>query len=330
MGPVCGLATGCRSATATTHTVFRVVRDRPLRGVVHGRLPGPAAAPVCWILDAVTERPSDASEREPVGSPPGDADWLEQVAGELRRLQQRLGPGAVSIGHAGERAVGDVARAALPAWRRLTRGEPRWPVSVAVLLVIALQLRLPGELTPVGRWLLPVIELVVLAVLVVANPRRIDRGSPLLRVLGLGLIGVASLANAWSVVLLINDLVHGTNGDDPVPLLATGANIWITNVIIFALWYWELDRGGPAARAAGVDPHPDFLFPQMADTAGLFRDWEPQFTDYAYVSFTNAAAFSPTDTMPVSRWAKLAMMLQASVSLVTAALVIARAVNILK
>ena len=103
-----------------------------------------------------------------------------------------------------------------------------------------------------------------------ANPRRIDRGSPVLRGLGLTLIGVASLANAWSVVLLIDDLVHGTNGDDPVPLLATGANIWITNVIIFALWYWELDRGGPAARAAGSDPRPDFLFPQMADDSGHF------------------------------------------------------------
>jgi hypothetical protein len=289
----------------------------------------------------VTEDPSPSSEasedsaREPAGSSRADdlaggGDWLAQVAGDLRRLQRRLGPDFESVSEAGQRAVGDVARAAVPAWRRLTRGEPRWPVSVAVLIMIVLQLGLPGDLTPIGRWLLPVMELVVLAVLVVANPRRIDRGSPVLRGLGLGLIAVASLANAWSVALLIDDLLHGNNGDDPVPLLATGANIWITNVIIFALWYWELDRGGPAARAAGTDPHPDFLFPQMSDNAGIYREWEPQFTDYAYVSFTNATAFSPTDTMPMSRWAKLAMMLQASVSLVTAALVIARAVNILK
>src|SRR5664279_5071163 len=207
------------------------------------------------ILDGVTEGPSASSEesvREPAGTSradadAGDGDWLAQVAGDLRRLQRRLGPDFGSLGQAGQRAVGDVARASVPAWRRLTRGEPRWPVSVAVLVMIVLQLRLPGDLTPIGRWLLPAIELVVLAVLVVANPRRIDRGSPMLRGLGLGLIGVASLANAWSVALLIDDLVHGSNGDDPVPLLATGANIWITNVIIFALWYWELDRGGPAA-----------------------------------------------------------------------------------
>jgi len=260
------------------------------------------------ILDHVTEDPShayqvsDTSEPVPVGSSITD----ESVGG-----------------------IGELDRSA-PAWRRLTRGEPRWPASAAVLLMIVLQLRLPGELSPIGRWVLPVMELVVLAVLVVANPRRIDRGSPLLRWLGLGLIGVASLANAWSVVLLINDLVLGTNGEEPVTLLATGANIWITNVIIFAVWYWELDRGGPAARAAGTDPHPDFLFPQMSDSLGIYREWEPQFTDYAFVSFTNATAFSPTDTMPMSRWAKLAMMLQAAVSLVTAALVIARAVNILK
>jgi hypothetical protein len=288
------------------------------------------------ILDGVTEDPSQASEAsERTGSSiteehagaTGDVDGLAQVAGELHRQQKRLGP---DFAPAGQQPGVEVAGAAVPAWRRLTRGEPRWPVSAVVLLMIALQLRLPGELTPIGRWLLPVMELVVLAVLVVANPRRIDRGSPLLRGLGLGLIGLASLANAWSVVLLIDGLVHGTNGDDPVPLLASGANIWITNVIIFAVWYWELDRGGPAERAAGTDPHPDFLFPQMSDTLGIYREWEPQFTDYAFVSFTNATAFSPTDTMPMSRWAKLAMMLQAAVSLVTAALVIARAVNILK
>lgn len=284
----------------------------------------------CWILAGVTERPPDPPSQAPAESSPAGPGRLEQLAGDLRRLESRLGPEVGSLEHAGERAVDDVARAARPAWRRLTRGEPRWPVSVAVLLMVALQLSLPEDLTPIGRWLLPAMEFVVLAILIAANPRRIDRRSLVLRVLGLTLIAVASLANAWSVVLLINDLLHGTNGDDPVPLLATGANIWITNVIIFALWYWELDRGGPACRAAGVDPYPDFLFPQMSDNQGIDREWEPEFLDYGYVSFTNATAFSPTDTMPLSRWAKLAMMLQASVSLVTAALVIARAVNILK
>ena len=274
---------------------------------------------------------STPSASDPAGHPDDapDPGGLERLAADLRRLEHVLGPALGSLGNAGEHAIGEASHAALPAWRRLTAGEPRWPVSVAVLFMITLQLRLPGDLSPAGTIALPLIEFVLLVVLVVANPRRIDRRSPALRAMGLTLIALASLGNAWSVVLLVDGLVHGTSGSQPVPLLATGANIWLTNVIIFALWYWELDRGGPAARAAGSNPTPDFLFPQMAETSIDFHGWEPQFTDYGYVSFTNATAFSPTDTMPLSRWAKLAMMLQSAISLVTAALVIARAVNIL-
>ena len=276
----------------------------------------------------MTERPPDGQPHEQPASSV-DVGRLEHLAAELRRLEGRFGPALGSLEGAGHRAAAEVSQAAIPAWRRLTQGEPRWPVSLAVLFMIVLQVRLPGELTPTGQWLLPTIELALLVVLVAANPRRIDRRSPALRGLGMALISVASLANAWSVALLVDHLVRGTTGSQPGPLLATGANIWVTNVIIFALWYWELDRGGPATRATGIDPQPDFLFPQMAETSVTFHDWEPQFTDYAYVSFTNATAFSPTDTMPLSRWAKLAMMLQSAISLVTAVLVIARAVNIL-
>jgi uncharacterized membrane protein len=237
---------------------------------------------------------------------------------------------AERVGHEIARLGDDVASAVEPAWRRLTDGEPRWPTSLAILVMIALQLRLPDTFTPTGRYLLPVLELVLLVVLVAVNPRRISRRTTLSRALGLTLISVASLVNAWSVLRLVKVLLDGSFGSDGGQLLAVGANIWLTNVIIFALWYWELDRGGPGARATGEDPDPDFLFPQMAETSIDFRHWEPEFVDYAYVSFTNAAAFSPTDTMPLSRWAKAAMMLQSAISLVTGLLVIARAVNILK
>lgn len=233
------------------------------------------------------------------------------------------------VEHGLERLESDALAVVEPAWRRLTQGEQRWPASVAVVLMVVLQVRLPDTFTPTGRYVLPALELVLLAVLVASNPRRIDRRTPLVRGLGLVITGLASLVNAWAVVRLVRGLVDGSFGSDAVQLLTVGANIWLTNVIIFALWYWELDRGGPAARAAGADPDPDFLFPQIAETAVDFHRWEPQFVDYAYVSFTNAAAFSPTDTMPLSRWAKLAMMLQSAISLVTALLVIARAVNIL-
>jgi uncharacterized membrane protein len=115
-----------------------------------------------------------------------------------------------------------------------------------------------------------------------------------------------------------------------VPLLTTGASVWLTNVIAFGLWYWEFDRGGPVVRAAGTMRHPDLMFPQMASPELAPPDWEPQFVDYLYLSFTNATAFSPTDVMPLARWAKLTMLVQSAVSLAIGALVIARAVNILR
>jgi hypothetical protein len=130
--------------------------------------------------------------------------------------------------------------------------------------------------------------------------------------------------------LLAYRLVRGEAGDVAAPLLASGFAIWATNVIAFGLWYWELDRGGPMSRAAAKRAHPDFLFPQMQVPEMADPDWEPLFIDYLYVSYTNATAFSPTDTMPLSRWSKVLMMFQSGVALITAALVVARAVNILK
>jgi hypothetical protein len=119
-----------------------------------------------------------------------------------------------------------------------------------------------------------------------------------------------------------------TEGNDAGALLSTGAAIWLTNIIAFAVWYWQFDRGGPAAHARRALP--DFQSVQMQNPDLAHPEWEPQFVDYLYLSFTNATAFSPTDVMPLSRWAKLTMLGQSLVSLVTLALVIARAVNILK
>jgi Protein of unknown function (DUF1345) len=227
----------------------------------------------------------------------------------------------------------EITEVVVPAWRRLTDGESRFGASVAIVVMIALQLRLPDDLTPSGRYLLPALELVLLVVIVAVNPRRINRRQPTIRFLSLTLIAVASVVNAWSVYRLVRGILDATFAqNDPhqaTQLFIVGANIWVTNIIIFALWYWELDRGGPGSRAIGDDPDPDLLFPQMAESAIDFHHWEPEFVDYFYVSFTNAAAFSPTDTMPLSRWAKMLMTLQSAVSLATAVLVIARAINIL-
>jgi hypothetical protein len=166
--------------------------------------------------------------------------------------------------------------------------------------------------------------------LIAANPGRFNRESRPLRMASLALTAILSLANAWSAALLVIGLVAGREGEDAAALLSTGAAIWLTNIIAFALWYWQLDRGGPAARAHARRQLPDFQFVQMQTPDLGHPDWEPGFVDYLYLSFTNATAFSPTDTMPLSRWAKLTMLTQSLVSLATIGLVIARAVNILK
>jgi uncharacterized membrane protein len=143
------------------------------------------------------------------------------------------------------------------------------------------------------------------------------------------LILLISIANAASAILLVRAILEGHAGDSAAPLFESGASIWLTNVIVFGLWYWEFDRGGPIQRAHGTSRHPDLMFPQMASPELAPPDWEPQFVDYLYLSFTNATAFSPTDVMPLARWAKITMAIQSAVSLAMGALVIARAVNIL-
>lgn len=218
----------------------------------------------------------------------------------------------------------------LPAWLRRTEGEQRLPVSLAIAGAIALQVVVPARFALRPHLLLPALEVALLVGLMIANPTRIDRESSLLRTAGLSLIAVISLGNAISAALLVRSLVTGHAGDNAGALLSTGAAIWGTNVIAFALWYWELDRGGPAARANGRDPHPDFLFTQMATPEVAPPDWEPNFLDYLYLSFTNATAFSPTDVMPLSRWAKMMMLVQSAVSIVAIALVISRAVNVFR
>jgi hypothetical protein len=228
------------------------------------------------------------------------------------------------------RQLGHAVDVCTPAWLRPTEGEPRWPVAIAVLTAIVLQLAVPKQLAIPPRWLLPGLEAAIMVMLTVANPRRINVTHKWVRPLSLVLVALATLANMYSAGQLVWRLVHGRESAPAGPLLLIGGGIWLTNVIIFALWYWEFDRGGPAARAQALQPYPDFQFPQMATPDRSHPDWEPTFIDYLYLSFTNATAFSPTDTMPMTRWAKLLMLLQSGVSLATVALVIARAVNVFK
>jgi uncharacterized membrane protein len=264
--------------------------------------------------------------------PPGD---MAQIMDGIRALHARLDEfeRRVALPWRSGPGVGPPpAGVPVPAWKRPTEGEARWQATVAVAVVIALQFPLPGRLILVHPvWLLPAVEALLLVTLVVANPHRINNESKAIRILSLVLVAIFSLTNAWSVARLVVELVRGgTVGQSAGPLLITGGAIWLTNVIVFALWYWEFDRGGPVARANATRNYPDFQFVQMTSPQLAPMNWEPTFGDYAYLAFTNAAAFSPTDVLPLTRWAKMAMTVQSAVSIVTVVLVVARAVNILK
>ncbi len=207
--------------------------------------------------------------------------------------------------------------------------ESFWPAQLTVLAAIALQLSLPDRLTIGPSWLIPALEGVLLVGLFFATPNKLEFEHPRRRRVALGMIAFVSAANIYSLAALSKFLLHHVvkSGDE---LIVAGLVIWLTNFLIFALWYWELDRGGPGKRGAGQDLAPDLLFPQMTDDRIEPIEWRPKFIDYLYVSLTNATAFSPTDTMPLTPMAKSVMGVQSLVSLVTIGLIVSRAVNILQ
>jgi uncharacterized membrane protein len=209
----------------------------------------------------------------------------------------------------------------------LERHDPFWAPQLVVAGAIALDLSLPEKLTLGPTWLLPSFEALLLVGLLVASPNPRMRHSPVRRRLAMALIGLVSLVNSISVVLLCHYLLRGGKAGGHALILA-GIVLWVTNVLLFGLWYWELDGGGPLHRAQEATM-PDFLFPQMAEPRWGPPHWKPTLVDYMYVSFTNASAFSPTDTMPLTHAAKWLMTGQSLTALVTIGLVVARAVNIL-
>ena len=193
-----------------------------------------------------------------------------------------------------------------------------------------IQLVLPERLSLGPRFVVPAIEVALFVTLVIANPNRLNEESKDLRIVSLGLIGVISAADASALVLLIAQLVKASGTLEGSTLIFAAVGIWTTNVVAFGIWYWEIDRGGPIRRCLREHPAPDFLFTQMDHPEVSRGPWSPMFVDYLYLSLTNSTAFSPTDTLPLSRRAKLLMALQAVASLATIAVLAARGVNILR
>lgn len=216
-----------------------------------------------------------------------------------------------------------------PHWHHIHGGERRWPVSFVVAIVITLQLTLPDNLSLKIQPYICGIEFILAAAIFILNPGRIDTHRQGRWSLGIALTSMMTASNLASGIQLIQSLINGSV-KNATSLLGFGGSIWLTNVVVFSLWYWEFDRGGPGARAEALNPYPDFLFPQMTSPEFSPANWAPTYFDYLYTSFTNASAFSPTDVLPLTRWAKHLMMLQSVISLVTVGLVIARAVNILQ
>ncbi len=217
----------------------------------------------------------------------------------------------------------------VPSWLRPGDPESRLPVLTALIVAVALQVAIPKGYYVVHRQPLIALELLLIVVLVTMNPLRLSRSTTFGRWVSYVLLAAITLDNTMSAFMLDIRILSGEVSNDAAFLLGSGGAIYLTNVIVFGIWYWELDRGGPFARREGRRPYPDFMFPQMDDPKLAKPDWRPEFVDYLYLSFTNVVAFSPTDTMPLARWAKAMMALQAIVSFTTLALVIARAVNVL-
>ncbi len=215
-----------------------------------------------------------------------------------------------------------------PAWGLVSDREHRWPATLAVAAAVALTVVLPDPLFYGPRWVLPAVEGVLAVPLTVVSPFRHPDEGAFARFGALALIGIAEIANLISLALLVQAIING-GGVSGRQLVLAAVEVYMTNMFLFGLWFWELDRGGPGARMRTDHRQPDFLFPQMT-TPKTAPNWHPNFVDYLYLSFTNATAFSPTDTMPLTRTAKTLMALESTAALLTVTLVAARAVNILK
>jgi hypothetical protein len=211
--------------------------------------------------------------------------------------------------------------------------EPRWPIvltlGVFVALTIVLRVIEPKREGLGPHWLIPAVEIALLAVIAAADPARVSGRRRWFRRLSIALVSLLTVAALISTGVLIADLVRGGSvTESATSLLASGALIWFGNCLVFSLLYWLLDSGGPLARYHGEREYPDFAFSQQLSPELAPPGWRPHYVDYLILGLTTNTAFSPTDVMPLARWAKLMMALQSLIALTVVGLVIARAVNV--
>jgi hypothetical protein len=267
-------------------------------------------AEVAAMLDAARALIAEADAQWPPAMTTAEASVRDWWA--ARRDSASRGPGS------GTRATS-------------ARAEKRWPMAFTLLLAMAVPLVLPPRFSFGPPWAVPVAEALLLVAIVAIDRGRIDRRSAAGRALSLGLMAVLVTSAAVAASRLVVDLVEGgPETNSPTDLLKTGFLVWFYTIIAFTFLYWLLDGGGPESRFLAPREFPELAFPAQLNLGVAPRGWRPEFFDYLYLGFTDATAFSPTDVMPLARWAKLAMTVQAVSSLMILGLVIARAVNILK
>ena len=253
--------------------------------------------------------------------------WILALSLEILSVKPAAA-GSLSTMATGQKPAREPSAAVAPA---AERGEHWWPVAAAIIVAAGLHVALPARYRVHPAWVVPVVLLVLLAVLIIGDPGRIERQKTWLRIATSAVIAVITLANLFAAVRLVVEILTNNKlfANHPGGLLAAGAVIWATNVIAFALLYWDVDRGGAAARAHHPYDNPAFVFPEMQHTDYVPPAWVPQFVDYLSLAFWTATAISPTDISAIQPWAKLLMMLEAAGSIILAALVIARAINVL-
>ena len=210
------------------------------------------------------------------------------------------------------------------------RDESRWPPALAILFVLFLMATLPGHVEVMPVW---VSYLAALAVIVPMAAVRLTGGSTFW--LGIERMMIILLATAYvgntiaELADMIGVITLHPSGNNGFSLLSSSVAIWVANVLTFSLLYWQIDQGGPYARAIASKVKPDWVFPQPAKPEDLPPDWRPLFLDYLYLGYNTATAFSPTDALPLTRRAKMLMMIESTISLLTMVIILSRAINIL-